>query len=664
MRRRRIERPKRRRKNGLQPSLMPFLAVLVCTLGTLILMLAIVASDARASVLSSEADASETLDSPQASLRSAEQLRDEANFRLREVLDHRQSQTADVERRRDELTPLEDHMQRLVEEAKRLQTVVNAANDTSVEIEDVRTARAEVERQIREAEQALEQKREQLEQAGRRFVIVPHDGHGGTTRRPIYLVCGPNGVRLEPEGITIALDDLARATEALNPIDALLRHSRLHYQRYRGDAEPPYPLLVVRPDGIDTYLMCRRLMKDWDDQFGYEMVGNDIDLAFPAEDRKLQREGQTLVERIVSQLRSMPDATTNVAGPQTRQSPAGFSAKPPGVISVSELSRHRQTRSPQQRFDSRDSFRPDMAMHGRVFQNHPDVGRQATAAMLAEPMSMDLSDEELSQIDQLADVHGSPSPMVGSAVGSGASDRFGASDPVQDMDPSGAGTGVDTRSTSGVQSSPSDSFMDADADEFTAGDLSATGMNESGDGADASAGAADRSLALSAESAESNPNANRGPGGNQSGPPCEECEDPNRSTETDPTSQQSPPSPGLTLDRSTEQWALPPALRGVRGSTAVRIITLDIGAAGIRISPPRRFAAPTVVPVDPARAEAALTLMTSHLRGRIESWGAPPAGGRWQPTIELRVEPEAAFTREQIVRWFDRSGIDVREASR
>ena len=38
----------RRRRQGLSPSLFPFLAVLVCTLGTLILLLALVAENATA----------------------------------------------------------------------------------------------------------------------------------------------------------------------------------------------------------------------------------------------------------------------------------------------------------------------------------------------------------------------------------------------------------------------------------------------------------------------------------------------------------------------------------------------------------------------------------------------------------------------------------------
>ena len=652
MRRRRIDRPSGRRKAGLQPSLMPFLAVLVCTLGTLILMLAIVASDARASAISSRTDGPNDTDgpsdveSPRASLRSAEQLRDEANFRLQEVLEHRQSQTADVERRRDELTHLEDHMQRLVEEAKRLQAVVNAANDTSVEIEDVRAAKAELDRQIRDVQNELENKREQLEQAGRRFVIVPHDGNGGTTRRPIYLVCGPNGVRMEPEGIAIAIDDLAKANESLNPIDALLRHSRLHYQRHRGDTEPPYPLLVVRPDGIDTYLMCRRLMSDWDDQFGYEMVGDNIDLAFPAEDPKLRREGRSLVERIVSQLRTMPRTVAGSPGPQPAKSSGGFSAKRPGVISVSEMSRHRQTRSPQQRFDTRDSFRPDMAMHGRAFANHPDVGRQTSTAPLGETISTDLSDEELSQIDRLAAVHGQQPLATDSVVGSGASER------------STFGTEADAAFTADATN-----FAEPAQDNATSsfGDPAGETMGEE---AGATRGKITEDPQLAAESAESNPNANRGPGGNQSGPPCEDCEDPNRSTDPGSAAQQAPPSPSVALDRSAPQWALPPALRGNRGSTAVRIITLDLDAAGIRISPPRRFAAPVIVPVDRGRSEAALTLTTAHLRNRIESWGAPPAGGRWQPTVELRVEPEAVISADQVFKWFQGSGIDVREASR
>ena len=56
-----------------------------------------------------------------------------------------------------------------------------------------------------------------------------------------------------------------------------------------GDTTPPYPLLVVRPDGIETYGAARKAMQDWDDQFGYELVPADVKLAFAQPDSNLKQ---------------------------------------------------------------------------------------------------------------------------------------------------------------------------------------------------------------------------------------------------------------------------------------------------------------------------------------------------------------------------------------
>jgi len=48
-----------------------------------------------------------------------------------------------------------------------------------------------------------------------------------------------------------------------------------------GINQPPYPLLLVRPDGIHTYAMALEAMSGWDDQYGYELINGDMDLTFP-----------------------------------------------------------------------------------------------------------------------------------------------------------------------------------------------------------------------------------------------------------------------------------------------------------------------------------------------------------------------------------------------
>ena len=49
----------------------------------------------------------------------------------------------------------------------------------------------------------------------------------------------------------------------------------------------PYPLLLVRPEGILAYYAAREAMSGWGSEFGYELVGEDWDLKYPPLDRAL-----------------------------------------------------------------------------------------------------------------------------------------------------------------------------------------------------------------------------------------------------------------------------------------------------------------------------------------------------------------------------------------
>ena len=85
--------------------------------------------------------------------------------------------------------------------------------------------------------------------------------------------------------------DYARSTPRLSricePTDAALRTIRIHALQVYGDEIAPYPLLVVRPDGIETYAAARKAMQTWDDQFGYELIESEKEIAFPTKDPQL-----------------------------------------------------------------------------------------------------------------------------------------------------------------------------------------------------------------------------------------------------------------------------------------------------------------------------------------------------------------------------------------
>jgi len=286
----------RRNRQTLAPTLFPFLAVLVCTLGTLILLLALVSQNA---ATAAEQEAHEELigqqvvplaDPDQITAGQAAALIDEATVRIESLQAARDAQAADLESRRDQLTHLEEHIRRLSDELTRLAHEVKTATGSATLKQDNASRLVEIKREIAEYQQQIAELHHDHKLTAPRVVIVPHKGPNGTTRRPIYVECTTTGLTIWPEGVEISTEYLnERRSRGANPLDAALRVARLHIMQSYGDADPPYPLLVVRPHGTEAYFAATAAMDDWDDQYGYEMLDTDIELAVGTPDPNLRR---------------------------------------------------------------------------------------------------------------------------------------------------------------------------------------------------------------------------------------------------------------------------------------------------------------------------------------------------------------------------------------
>ena len=193
-----------RRRQGLSPSLFPFLAVLVCTLGTLILLLALVAQNATTAAqqqaqakLQSKDEASDSA-RPRMTRAAVEDLLRQEEFRVNELVSVRDQQTADLEARRDELTHLEDHIARLRQQISQLNDEVGVATGELEVTSITESAINEIEAKINEEQQVIEALREETKDQSPRVVIVPHKGPNGTSRRPVYLECHADGIHVRP----------------------------------------------------------------------------------------------------------------------------------------------------------------------------------------------------------------------------------------------------------------------------------------------------------------------------------------------------------------------------------------------------------------------------------------------------------------------------------
>ena len=301
---------RRRRSKTRQPgvSLFPFLAVLICTLGVLIVILVIAVQSASvkksqqlavvdAEIAQKEADDRERLAKKKRQREIIEALEDEIevhDLQSEGFEDDRPRLREEVAKARDYRAHLEKELIELEEQAEQLVAEINLLGSdlgsiqTTVDEGELETLK----QKIILAETKLAEKRQNVVTiVEKKYAIVPYRGAGGTKRIPVFVECTRNGLVLQPWNIPLANTDFFHPVGAGNPVDAALMAVRNYYQKYElADSEQrPYPLLVVRPDGAQSYGLARRSLISWDDEFGYELVTNDKELDFGTVDPQLQK---------------------------------------------------------------------------------------------------------------------------------------------------------------------------------------------------------------------------------------------------------------------------------------------------------------------------------------------------------------------------------------
>lgn len=291
-------RRRSRTRHSTEPSLFPFLAVLICTMGALVVLLVVVVQQARvqASVIKEEQravskevseDQVPEYDGPLDEEIEADHLQ----WRVEILREQRQEILEEFEKRRALLTHLESHIRELEDEAKVIQAELAALAHRSNSVEPLQAKEAELARQ----RQAIADSRRQVEKLRAEksgqpaFAIMPFGKGNGTRRRPIYLECVERGIIIQPEGILLRNEDFEGALGPGNPLDAALRTIREYWKKSDPvGAANAYPLMVVRPKGTNAYGHGRIAIKAWDDEFGYELIDDRVELAFPEKSPALE----------------------------------------------------------------------------------------------------------------------------------------------------------------------------------------------------------------------------------------------------------------------------------------------------------------------------------------------------------------------------------------
>lgn len=283
---------RRSTKTGPGISLFPFLAVLICTMGALVPLLLAVSRTARQQAeTAAVAKAAELAQKQQSELKTQQE---DVHWRIEQLKKSRQQTEKQLADSRLELGHLEDHSRRLRQDVERYKKALaeleqleasgsQQKSQATAELEQLRSQIATAERQVVEERKTASTK-------NRPYAVVPYEGPNQTRRRPIYLECRADAVILQPEGIRFSPNDLEGPLGPGNPLASALRAAR-EYMLAQREIDPkigePYPLLLVRPDGIVAYYVARQAMKSWGDDFGYELIGDDWKLAYQTPDAQL-----------------------------------------------------------------------------------------------------------------------------------------------------------------------------------------------------------------------------------------------------------------------------------------------------------------------------------------------------------------------------------------
>ncbi len=294
-------RRSRRTQSGAAVSMFPFLAVLLCIMGALIMLLVLLAQQAKVQAASSHDDRlREAKIAEQRFVKQRRKLRS-TQAHLRREIEEISSKLAEE---RLALSHVEKHARTLRKRLRELESLLatmeqdpsrqDATAKMTLRLNQLRQKIAALEIELEEAE-------EQAAQQQVSYAIVPYEGGNQTLRRPIYIECRSDAVILQPEGIRLTVADFHGPLDPSNPLAAALRSANEFFADNalagQGPVGEPYPFFLVRPDGVVSYAVARAALRSWGSEFGYELVEQDWNLKYPPEDPGLAKAEQEAVQR-------------------------------------------------------------------------------------------------------------------------------------------------------------------------------------------------------------------------------------------------------------------------------------------------------------------------------------------------------------------------------
>jgi hypothetical protein len=652
-------------------------------MGSLVLILMLIVSGA-------QADAEQITQQVQERQEEIVSLAEHAVSSYRKELDSRR---LELEKKRLKLQHFEEHILELTEELEKLREQHERVASNTEDLSDQEQQNATVsqlEKQLAEAQEQLEELEKQPKGEKPIFAVIPYQGPNSTHRRPIYLECTAEGLRIQPEGNLLTLQDLKPPYGPGNPLDAALRAIRAEYKPANGAiTHTAYPLLLVRPSGIACYALARSAMSGWDDQFGYELIEEELDLAFPPGkaglDHKVEQAIALARERQAALVMAMPrryqfdvddlrPLSGGGNGDGTYANPSYPAGKGSQNFVTSDEGTSSSARSGNGQFGLADGGLANGNATGSPAPNRVDSTHSPGQAFSNTANS--------SSFGSSAALTGSDKPQ--SSLGSQAGNTTG-------------GTGADFGSSSGGMAMPENSLAagelsgessrasndQAGPDQSQIGLQGSIAGNESGTAAGmSSANLSSRNQQTTTSNSNSGGESSTMAGG-QSGQAY-----PGQSSSmamqaatgaasqaaTNSEEPQVAPqlSANIDLSRQPEQ-ARPVAARrgrdwawsdGPRTQTPiVRPIYLQCYDDRWVVMPENRTSDKLVIPFEGTPEERASKL-AEVVQARVQEWGFALAGGYWKPELVVDVSPDATWRYNQLLHLFEGSGLEIRQRTR
>jgi hypothetical protein len=284
-----------RRRHRLSVDTFPFLAVLLCAMGALILILLVMDRRSRLAAMARARDSAlqAIRESEEEVVPTEEDKRIEAENKALDAEMHRvQARLAAVAQdlRREEVgvNTLRRTVQAKQIDLKGHERAFQAAQKEAVVLKANLTmedrARNELAAQLVQLEQVIRDLQSARQRDALTYSVIPYKGKHGEQRRPLYVECTGIGFLFHPDRFEMIDPSTLLLSEEINRRVDRIAQNR---QRAGRPAERPYLMMLIRPEGIMRYYQIQAAVRDLPVEFGYEVVDADWVLAIPPEHDEL-----------------------------------------------------------------------------------------------------------------------------------------------------------------------------------------------------------------------------------------------------------------------------------------------------------------------------------------------------------------------------------------